>query len=105
MPKLRSEISPGLILSSTGGLQRRGAWGPGYERPDGYAIISIDGQRDYLHRKIWIQFRGELQPGEIVHHRNGDAGDQRLKNLQAMTRGAHSTLHARRRKRRKSDET
>jgi len=34
-----------------------------------------------------------LEPGEVVHHINQDKSDDRLENLQLMSREEHSSLH------------
>lgn len=103
MPKKRREIAPDLVLSSTGGINRRGSWGAGYQRVDGYNTIYVQGEPEYLHRRIWIEFRGPIEAGTVIHHRNLDPSDQRLSNLAKLPRGKHAALHARIRK--KNHET
>lgn len=41
-----------------------------------------------------------LKENEVVHHINGDRKDNRLKNLQLMTRSEHTKLHRNKRKER-----
>jgi hypothetical protein len=54
-----------------------------------------DGDREILeHRYIMEQHIGRrLERSEVVHHINGDILDNRIENLQLMTRGQHVTLH------------
>jgi len=46
------------------------------------------------HRLMVEQSIGRyLEPGEVVHHINGDKHDNRLENLQLMTAAQHSSHH------------
>lgn len=48
------------------------------------------------HRRIMEDFLGrKLSENEVVHHINGDKTDNRIENLQVMTRSEHSSLHRR----------
>lgn len=59
--------------------------------PNGYA---------YEHLVVWCA-AGRPRPkrGEIIHHRNEDKTDNRLSNLELLTRGAHNAEHMAARKR------
>lgn len=48
----------------------------------------------YVHLVVWVA-AGHPRPGpdELLHHRNGDRLDNRLENLELMTRSEHSTHH------------
>lgn len=57
--------------------------------PNGYA---------YEHLLVWCAAgRDRPENGEILHHRNQNKQDNRLENLEIMTRAAHNALHNRER--------
>ncbi len=97
MPKKFAQLAPlDLVATSTGGLRTGTGWAHESERADGYRRIARGGMV-YVHRAIFEAFRGAIPAGHVVHHRNGDPGDNRLVNLQAMSVSEHSIHHAKRR--------
>ncbi len=53
-----------------------------------------------LHLLVWDFFKGKTNPrekGEIIHHRNLDRKDARIKNLGKGTRREHGLAHKARR--------
>lgn len=62
----------------------------------GYHRISVDGRRVYEHRYIMEQVLGrELQHHSIeaVHHKNEKPNDNRLENLEVLSRAKHMQVH------------
>ena len=57
--------------------------------PNGYA---------YEHLLVWVA-AGRSRPGhgELLHHRNEDKTDNRIENLELVTRAQHNAIHNARR--------
>ena len=49
----------------------------------------------YRSRAVWAAAHGPVPAGYIIHHINEDSVDDRLDNLQCMTRGEHTRHHIR----------
>lgn len=65
------------------------------EHHSGYLKISV-GKKKYklLHRKIMEDYLGrKLLRSEDVHHINENKKDNRIENLQVMSKSEHSSLH------------
>ena len=58
----------------------------------GHPLANKNG-RILEHRKVWFDFYGDLPDGHVVHHINGDRHDNRIENLQAMSRSDHMKEH------------
>ena len=55
--------------------------------------VNVEGYIKLSHL-IWWQYTGVApEPGEVIHHINGDEKDNRFENLQKMTISEHMTLH------------
>jgi hypothetical protein len=64
-------------------------------RDDGRCVIYCrDRSLLYYYRGLMAAHLGRLlRPDEIVHHVNGDPSDDRLENMQILTRAEHMDLH------------
>lgn len=74
-------------------IRREGQFKEGQERVNngGYVEIYTRGHFRPKHRVVFEEYLGrKLIKGEIVHHRNGIKADNRLKNLQLLTKLNHS---------------
>lgn len=66
-------------------------------KPDGrrYAYY-WDGDRNraiYDYQWIWIKYRGPIPKGMVIHHKDENPNNNRLSNLQLMTKAEHATHH------------
>lgn len=65
-----------------------------YISTQGYKMQGKSKSRKAEHRRIMEEYLGrELTSNEVVHHINGDKLDNRIENLQVMTRAEHIEVH------------
>lgn len=62
---------------------------------DGYIVLVFaGGKKKPEHRHLMELHLGRaLTPNEVVHHRNEEKMDNRIENLQVMTRAEHASYH------------
>jgi len=75
----------GTSLSSHGYLKIQVGQGHPLADPNGYA---------YAHILCWVSAGGDRpENGQVVHHANEDKLDNRISNLEMITRGEHAEIH------------
>jgi len=81
-----------VARTSTYGSNPKPKWKEVAKRPkwDGYITYHLcqGGKRTdpFAHRLVWEAFNGPLPPNLEINHKNGDRSDNRLDNLEAITR-------------------
>ena len=58
-----------------------------------YKKIFYQGKYYSFHRWIWEKHYGKIPSGYEIHHKNGDKLDNRIVNLECLTRGDHVKKH------------
>jgi len=68
----------------------------GSTRPlNGHTQIKCeDGKWRYRARVVWAVANGPIPNGYLIHHRNENPNDDRLENLQCVTRSEHMRIHS-----------
>ena len=74
----------GGTVASNGYVKLRVGKGHPLADPNGYA---------YEHRVIWTAAGYPLLKGQIIHHINGNKTDNRICNLEAISRAQHNRHH------------
>jgi hypothetical protein len=78
----------GICMDTNG---RKLIYSPSHPKPD------VDDIYCYEYRLIMEKHLGRyLEKGEIIHHINNNATDNRIENLKVMTQSEHINLHRRR---------
>jgi HNH endonuclease len=88
---------PVRLCSMDGCTRRHSAKGlcrPHYRMTIGFYLRKThNGRRDAVHRIVWMLAHGPIPKDSVIHHRNGDGRDNRLENLELLTRAEHRRLH------------
>lgn len=63
--------------------------------PDNYPGKKYRGRYVYEHHlKWWVKTQRLIPKGFVIHHKNGDHRDNRIKNLQLMSEKDHRKIHS-----------
>lgn len=57
----------------------------------GYGQFGLNGKRFYVHRTVYELFIGAIPSGYEINHINGDKSDNRVENLELLTRSQNLT--------------
>lgn len=64
----------------------------------GYRNVFIDGTTHPESRLVWIFHHGDIPDGHVVHHADEVRDNNRIENLEIMTKGEHVAYHKKKEK-------
>jgi hypothetical protein len=64
----------------------------GHTIKDGYQQVRVNGKKVFRHRVIWEMNYGPIPDSLVIDHINGIPGDDRIENLQVVTRAENHSL-------------
>lgn len=53
-----------------------------------------DGDRELMHRFVWVDKKGEIPKGYDIHHVDGDKTNNDIKNLECITKEEHTRKYS-----------
>jgi len=59
-----------------------------------YFKANINQHPVYLHRYIWEEHHGPIPSGYVIHHMDGNPGNNAIENLEMVLSGLHTSRHA-----------
>ena len=62
-------------------------------RNHGY-YARTDGDRELMHRYVWMKNNGLIPPNHDIHHKNHDSTDNRIENLELISKSEHARTYA-----------
>lgn len=68
-------------------------WKGGKTMMYGYVMVRVGRRYRPEHVLIWEAANGTVPKGMHVHHKNGNKTDNRLENLECLTRSEHKHIH------------
>lgn len=95
-PEIVRHLHAGTLTTDphTGAVYHHGRRINGRDNGFGYLQMYLGGRYVLLHRVVWIAANGPLPAGLEINHMNSDRADNRLANLELVTR-AQNLAHAR----------